>query len=88
MFCSRHILTQAVLFERAPFTAAEIAQQQQHIRVQQQAFAALSVSERAAGLLVLAQRLEENKAALAQQSVLKWGDVCVNAKPSWINRWP
>ena len=73
MFCSRHILDQTILFEREPFTLAEIAQQQQHIRAQQQAFAALSVSERAAGLLVLAQRLEENKAALAQQICFEVG---------------
>ncbi|MCP2040499.1 succinate-semialdehyde dehydrogenase [Neisseria sp. HSC-16F19] len=73
MFCSRHILDQHVLFERAPVSPAEFARQYSAVRRAQQDFAALSVRERTARLLDLAAALESHRDALALRICLEVG---------------
>lgn len=73
MYCSRHILTQAVLFRRRAQTVTEFEQQYRLLSEQQRWFARQSPAQRANSLLALAQRLEDARQVLAMQICVEVG---------------
>lgn len=73
MFCSRHVLTQEVLFAREAMSVAELAQACVRLCSRQQAFAAQTVLARTEALLRLAERLEAAKPELTRQICIEVG---------------
>ena len=73
MYVSTHAATAQVLATQMPQNKAAFEQQLQHLRLSQQTWSELKVTERCSQLLQLAGRIDENKLALAQAVCLEVG---------------